>query len=92
MQRYPERYTRIRGRHLLQNLLPALESVSTYLLPLKLFDILFLRAILDFKGMVTPAQYDHLMNFMYIESKESLAEFSDFVKKLGIKKIQGAYI
>ncbi|KAJ7626230.1 hypothetical protein B0H17DRAFT_563566 [Mycena rosella] len=45
-------------------------------------------AILDFKGMVTPAQYDHLMNFMYIDSKESLDEFSDFVKKLGVKKIQ----
>ncbi|KAJ7084961.1 hypothetical protein C8R44DRAFT_894074 [Mycena epipterygia] len=45
-------------------------------------------AILDFKGMVTPAQYDRLMNFMYIDSKESLDEFSDFVKKLGVKKIQ----
>ncbi|KAJ7095018.1 hypothetical protein C8R44DRAFT_644983, partial [Mycena epipterygia] len=43
---------------------------------------------LDFKEMVTPAQYDRLMDFMYIDSKKSLDEFSTFVKQLGVKKIQ----
>ncbi|KAJ7746136.1 hypothetical protein DFH07DRAFT_1063038 [Mycena maculata] len=45
-------------------------------------------AIHDFKGMVTPAQYERLMDFMYLDSKEHLNEFSKFVKDLGIKKIQ----
>lgn len=74
-------------------MLQALESVRTdypIVYGVKL-SLIFFRAILDFKGMVTPAQYDRLMNFMYIDSKESLDEFSDFVKKLGVKKIQGAY-
>ncbi|KAJ7241319.1 hypothetical protein B0H12DRAFT_968339, partial [Mycena haematopus] len=41
-----------------------------------------------FKGLVTPAQYERLMDFMYIDSKESLDAFSEFVKSLKIKKIQ----
>ncbi|KAJ6610337.1 hypothetical protein B0H10DRAFT_2293174 [Mycena sp. CBHHK59/15] len=45
-------------------------------------------AIHDFKGMVTPAQYARLMDFMYINSKERLDKFSKFVQDLGIKKIQ----
>jgi hypothetical protein len=50
---------------------------------------LFLRAIHDFKGMVSPADYSRLMDFMYIDSKDKLEEFSKFVKDLGVKKIQG---
>ncbi|KAF7335140.1 hypothetical protein MVEN_02265100 [Mycena venus] len=45
-------------------------------------------AIRDFKGLVTPAQYERLMDFMYIDSKERLNAFSQFVKSLKIKKIQ----
>ncbi|KAK6991613.1 hypothetical protein R3P38DRAFT_2659983 [Favolaschia claudopus] len=45
-------------------------------------------AIHDFKSLVTPEQYNRLMNFMYIDSKERLEEFSRFVNDLGIKKIQ----
>ncbi|KAJ6550908.1 hypothetical protein B0H10DRAFT_2447027 [Mycena sp. CBHHK59/15] len=48
-------------------------------------------AIHDFKGIVTPAQYARLMDFMYINSKERLDEFSKFVQDLGIKKIQVTY-
>jgi hypothetical protein len=48
-----------------------------------------LRAIHDFKAMVSPADYARLMDFMYIDSKEKLDEFSKFVKDLGVKKIQG---
>ncbi|KAJ7862394.1 hypothetical protein B0H14DRAFT_2575464 [Mycena olivaceomarginata] len=33
-------------------------------------------AIHDFKPLVTPAQYERLMTFMYIDSKERLDEFS----------------
>ncbi|KAF8146181.1 hypothetical protein K438DRAFT_1781221 [Mycena galopus ATCC 62051] len=45
-------------------------------------------AIHDFKGMVSAAQYNRLMDFMYIDSKEHLDDFSQFVKDLGVKKIQ----
>ncbi|KAK6974246.1 hypothetical protein R3P38DRAFT_2447950, partial [Favolaschia claudopus] len=45
-------------------------------------------AIHNFKSLVTPEQYNRLMNFMYIDSKERLEEFSRFVNDLGIKKIQ----
>ncbi|KAF7326552.1 hypothetical protein MVEN_02608400 [Mycena venus] len=45
-------------------------------------------AIHDFKGLVTPAQYERLSDFMYIDSKERLNDFSKFVKGLGVKKIQ----
>ncbi|KAJ7225152.1 hypothetical protein C8J57DRAFT_1590385, partial [Mycena rebaudengoi] len=49
-------------------------------------------AIHDFKGMVTPADYARLMDFMYIDSKDKLEEFSKFVKDLGVKKIQGQFL
>ncbi|KAK7008311.1 hypothetical protein R3P38DRAFT_3280934 [Favolaschia claudopus] len=45
-------------------------------------------AIHDFKSLVTPEQYNRLMEFMYIDSEEKLAKFSQFVNDLGIKKIQ----
>jgi hypothetical protein len=39
--------------------------------------------------LVTPAQYERLMTFMYIDSKERLDEFSQFVKDLRIKNLTG---
>ncbi|KAJ7879348.1 hypothetical protein B0H13DRAFT_2543696 [Mycena leptocephala] len=41
----------------------------------------------DFKSLVLPAQFSRLMDFTYIDSKESLDEFSSFVYGLKIKKI-----
>ncbi|KAJ6461772.1 hypothetical protein C8R45DRAFT_1220718 [Mycena sanguinolenta] len=41
----------------------------------------------DFKSLVSPADYARLLNFVYIKTKEELAEFSAFVRGLGIKKI-----
>ena len=49
------------------------------------------RAIHDFESLVTPDQYARLKNFLYITSKEELAEFDKFVRGLGIKKIQGLH-
>ncbi|KAJ7434885.1 hypothetical protein B0H11DRAFT_1756811, partial [Mycena galericulata] len=37
---------------------------------------------------VSTADYNRLLDFVYIESKEALDEFSAFVKRLGVKKIQ----
>ncbi|KAJ6549308.1 hypothetical protein DFH09DRAFT_1502776 [Mycena vulgaris] len=47
-----------------------------------------LEAIHDFESLVTPDQYARLKDFLYITSKEELAEFDQFVRGLGIKKIQ----
>ncbi|KAF7377145.1 hypothetical protein MSAN_00133600 [Mycena sanguinolenta] len=41
----------------------------------------------DFRSLVTEEQFKRLMDFVYIDSKESLEEFSAFVYGLGIKKI-----
>ncbi|KAJ7456176.1 hypothetical protein FB451DRAFT_1564753 [Mycena latifolia] len=48
------------------------------------------RAVLDFKSLVSEQDYTRLMDFVYIDSAEALAEFSEFVRGLGVKKIQGA--
>ncbi|KAJ6569908.1 hypothetical protein B0H10DRAFT_2238120 [Mycena sp. CBHHK59/15] len=42
----------------------------------------------DFKGLVTPAQFKRISDFVYIDSKEALDAFSTFVQGLD-KKIQG---
>ncbi|KAJ7808506.1 hypothetical protein B0H14DRAFT_3482273 [Mycena olivaceomarginata] len=42
----------------------------------------------DFKSLVTSDQHAQLANFVYIDSAEKLAEFSKFIRDLGIKKIQ----
>ncbi|KAJ7203392.1 hypothetical protein C8J57DRAFT_1101243 [Mycena rebaudengoi] len=42
-------------------------------------------AVLDFKPLVSPTDHRRLLDFMYIDSKEKLDEFSVFVKGLGIK-------
>ncbi|KAJ7291881.1 hypothetical protein C8J57DRAFT_1588616 [Mycena rebaudengoi] len=41
----------------------------------------------DFKSLVSPVQFARLMDFTYIDSKESLDRFSSFVYDLKIKKI-----
>ncbi|KAJ6627696.1 hypothetical protein B0H10DRAFT_2185180 [Mycena sp. CBHHK59/15] len=42
----------------------------------------------DFRLLVSNAKYDRLLDFVYIDSKETLDAFSAFVKHLGVKKIQ----
>ncbi|KAJ7133073.1 hypothetical protein C8R44DRAFT_730271 [Mycena epipterygia] len=46
------------------------------------------RAVLDFKSLVSREDYDCLMDFVYIDSAEKLEDFSDFMRGLGVKKIQ----
>ncbi|KAJ6593017.1 hypothetical protein B0H19DRAFT_12002 [Mycena capillaripes] len=46
------------------------------------------RAVLDFRGLVSEQDYHRLMDFTYIDSEETLEEFSEFVRGLGVKKIQ----
>ncbi|KAJ7455398.1 hypothetical protein FB451DRAFT_1515958, partial [Mycena latifolia] len=41
----------------------------------------------DFRSLVSTADYNRLLDFVYIDSKESLDAFSAFVYGLGIKKI-----
>ncbi|KAJ7714453.1 hypothetical protein B0H14DRAFT_3901770 [Mycena olivaceomarginata] len=42
----------------------------------------------DFRSLVSPSDYARLLDFVYIDTKESLADFSAFVSSLGVKKIQ----
>ncbi|KAJ7749102.1 hypothetical protein B0H16DRAFT_1691917 [Mycena metata] len=42
----------------------------------------------DFKTLVSAADFARLQNFVYIDSKESLRDFSVFVNTLGVKEIQ----
>ncbi|KAJ6469411.1 hypothetical protein C8R45DRAFT_1167059, partial [Mycena sanguinolenta] len=56
------------------------------LLKLDITDSLW-RPVNDFRSLVTEEQFQRLMDFVYIDSKESLDEFSVFVYGLGIKKI-----
>ncbi|KAJ7491619.1 hypothetical protein B0H11DRAFT_2228787 [Mycena galericulata] len=46
------------------------------------------RPIHDFKSLVSTGDYNRLLDFVYIESKQALDEFSAFVKRLGVKKIE----
>ncbi|KAJ6587438.1 hypothetical protein DFH09DRAFT_1427476 [Mycena vulgaris] len=46
------------------------------------------RAVLDFETLVSADDYKRLMDFVYIDSEEGIDEFSEFVRGLGIKKIQ----
>ncbi|KAJ7189141.1 hypothetical protein C8R46DRAFT_1184332 [Mycena filopes] len=45
--------------------------------------------VLDFKSLVSAADFARLQNFVYIDSKESLNEFSAFIDHLGVKRIHG---
>ncbi|KAJ7464247.1 hypothetical protein B0H11DRAFT_1870607 [Mycena galericulata] len=42
----------------------------------------------DFRSLVSNADYNRLLDFVYIDSKQALDDFSTFVKGLGVKKIQ----
>ena len=44
---------------------------------------------MDFKGLVSDADFQWLMDFPYIDSKEELELFTIFIRALGIKKIEG---
>ncbi|KAJ7745307.1 hypothetical protein B0H16DRAFT_976984 [Mycena metata] len=46
------------------------------------------RAVLDFKSLVSEDDYTRLMDVVYLDSAEKLEEFSRFVQRLGVKKIQ----
>ncbi|KAG6824629.1 hypothetical protein H0H92_006258 [Tricholoma furcatifolium] len=45
------------------------------------------RAVLDFKSLVSPQDFQRLISFPYLKSDEDLDEFTRFVKDLKIKKI-----
>ncbi|KAG6886953.1 hypothetical protein C0992_001485 [Termitomyces sp. T32_za158] len=49
----------------------------------------FVHAVLDFRSMVAPQDYQRLINFPYLKSQEELDEFTLFVKNLKVKKIDG---
>lgn len=55
-------------------------------------DLYLSRGILDFRAAVPDLDYQRLMDFPYLTSIEDLQSFSDFVKKLNVKKIQGKQI
>ncbi|KAJ7048929.1 hypothetical protein C8F01DRAFT_1356429 [Mycena amicta] len=56
---------------------------------IKLCDTHSKRAILDFKSLVSTQDFQRLLKFSeVITSPETLAEFSEFVRGLGVKKIQ----
>ena len=44
---------------------------------------------MDFKGQVSDADFQRLMDFPYIDSKEELELFTIFIRALEIKKIKG---
>jgi hypothetical protein len=49
----------------------------------------FQRPVHDFRALVKDSDFNRLMDFVYIDSKESLDAFSSLVYGLGIKKITG---
>jgi hypothetical protein len=51
--------------------------------------IYFSRPVHDFESLVSPADFDRLKDFVYIDSKETLDAFSAFVYGLKVKKITG---
>ena len=47
------------------------------------------RGIHDLKSYVADEEYERLINFMYLETKEEVNEFSAWVKSLTNPKVQG---
>ena len=47
------------------------------------------RGIHDLKSYVTDEEYDRLINFMYLETKEEVDKFSAWVRSLTNPKVQG---
>jgi len=48
------------------------------------------RGIHDLKSYVTDEEYERLINFMYLETREEIDEFSAWVKSLTNPKVQGS--
>lgn len=65
-------------------------SLFLFMTEIPLILLFVLRPVHDFKSLVS-SDYNRLLDFVYIGSKEALAEFSAFVKRLGVKKIQGSW-
>jgi hypothetical protein len=47
------------------------------------------RGIHDLKSYVTDEEYERLINFMYLETREEVDKFSEWVKSLTNPKVQG---
>ena len=47
------------------------------------------RGVHSLKHCVTNKQYKKIINFPYLESKKEVDKFSDWIKSLGIPKVQG---
>lgn len=65
-------------------------SVHLLLMPSN-FDepTIYSRGVHSLKPSVTDKQYEKIINFPYLESKEEVNKFSDWIKSLGIPKVQG---
>ncbi len=50
------------------------------------------RGVHDLKPHVSEDEYERLINFMYLETKEAVNEFSEWVKGLNNPKVQGSSI
>lgn len=50
----------------------------------------FIRGVHDLKPHVTEEQFDRLMNFVYMKSKEEVNEFSKWIESLNNPKVQGS--
>jgi hypothetical protein len=48
-------------------------------------------AILDFKSMVSTEDYQRILNFPHLKTRQELEAFTAHIKKLGVKKISGQY-
>jgi hypothetical protein len=49
----------------------------------------YLRSVHSLKHSVTNKQYERIINFPYLESREEVDKFSDWIKSLCIPKVQG---
>lgn len=62
--------------------------ISSFLFGFRL-TIIDCRGIHDLKSYVTDEEYDRLINFMYLETKEEVDKFSAWVRSLTNPKVQG---
>ena len=53
------------------------------------YDLLFSRGVLNFKSLVSVADYQRILNFPYLKDEAELFDFTTFVGSLGVKKING---
>ena len=45
--------------------------------------------VLEFKSLVSGADYQRILNFPYMKDEAELLDFTAFVQSLGVKKISG---